>query len=518
MITTEEIAAPTLQHMGRSAVRPTVVVIGAMDGVSFDELHEYIVRYEWSGLFVEPIPEQFRRLRENYARLPYQPDNRYENSAIADQDGTVEMLTISQAAIDAGEVHACFGGMSAIHPPRNGLASEGDAAVVARYGERITVPSLTLPSLFRRHAVDRLDLLCIDAEGWDYRILRQLDFSAYRPALIRCEYINLAADEQRALLALLSEHGYLLHINGQNLDAVAREYWDEVTAARAATLPPLRAGTPTLVTALFDLSAEMPDMRARHRFGVFLDHFKRLLAVEWPMVVFAPAEFAELVRRYRAPARTHVVQRSLADLDAFPFRTQLEAVGARLAADGGSSPGAWWARHHAAALSKPFFLNDAALLDPFDGDFFLWVDGDIAVDVGDPPAVFTDECARNLTGVMADRRLLYAGRPLRAAPEAPAFSRADLAGHLGDEPERLVLGRLFGGTRQAVHAVNGVYYSYLARTLDAGHLGSEEEVLTIVAHAYAHLCTVHGLDVEEGLRKFLGQLQYGVPEQGAASR
>ena len=181
MITTEDIADRTLHHMGLTGFQPFLVVIGAMDGVSYDDFYGYIEMYRWSGLFVEPIPEQFRRLQENYAKRPCTPANQYENSAVAAHDGTTRMLTINQAAIDQGRVNACFGGMSAIYPPRNGLASAADAETVAQYGEVIDVNCVTLATLFTRHAIERVDLFCVDAEGWDYEVIRQFDFAAHRP-------------------------------------------------------------------------------------------------------------------------------------------------------------------------------------------------------------------------------------------------------------------------------------------------------------------------------------------------
>lgn len=233
--TEDDVAELTLHHMGRTGFQPALVVIGAMDGVSFDGLHPYIVTYEWSGLFVEPMPAQFRRLWRNYVALPFARANKYENSAIANHDGTVRMLTIDQRAVDEGLVHPAFGGMSAIYPPRNGLASEGDAATVQQYGQVVDVNCITLDTLFTRHAVERVDVLWIDAEGWDYEIVGQLDFSRFRPKLLRAEYINLSAGEKLALTELVARNGYVVRIHGQNIDAVAVEYWNEIAAARPKT-------------------------------------------------------------------------------------------------------------------------------------------------------------------------------------------------------------------------------------------------------------------------------------------
>jgi hypothetical protein len=90
-----------------------------------------------------------------------------------------------------------------------------------------------LRTLFERHGVAHVDLLAIDAEGWDFRILRQLDFSRHRPRLIRCEYINLPPDEQAAIRDLLNGQGYVTRVFGQNIDAVPVDYWEEVLASRA---------------------------------------------------------------------------------------------------------------------------------------------------------------------------------------------------------------------------------------------------------------------------------------------
>ena len=44
-----------------------------------------------------------------------------------------------------------------------------------------TVKSITFDTLLRRHGVSRLDLLQIDAEGYDFEILKRIDFRAFDP-------------------------------------------------------------------------------------------------------------------------------------------------------------------------------------------------------------------------------------------------------------------------------------------------------------------------------------------------
>lgn len=518
MITTEDLADLTLHHMGRTGFQPFVVVIGAMDGVSFDDFHGYLTMYQWSGLFVEPIPEQFRRLQGNHVRLGSAGGNRYENCAIAEHDGTIQMLTINQDAVDAGTVHPCFGGMSTIYPPRNGLASPEDAGTVAAHGELVEVACLTLPTLFRRHAVDRVDVLCLDAEGWDYRILRQLDFAAYRPKLIRCEYINLTPEEQAAIVHALADHAYVIHIAGQNLDAVAREYWQELNAAPAAATvaAAYRPNNLTLVTSVFDLSAGQPDVDLRCGFGLYLDRVKALLNVPSPMVIFAPPELDELIWRFRARASTHIVHRSLADLRAFPFAARVEEIRTSVS---WLDRGGGMRRHLTCrmplyapfALSKQFFLNDAALYNPFRTEYFVWLDGDIAGAIGDPAAQLTRECERHLTALLSDRRMLYGYRPLDERSDVAGFDRGALAELTGRAPRHLVSGRMFGGSAKTIQAINGIYYGHLGHSLSAGRLASEDQVLTMISATHRALCHLQPLEAGKQWRGFFERLQHGVP-------
>jgi FkbM family methyltransferase len=475
-----------------------VVVIGAMDGVSYDEFQGYVRAYKWSGLYVEPVPEQFRRLQANHAALMDRAANRYENSAVATHDGTIRMLTISQAAVDRGDVSPAYGGMSAIVPPKNGLASAADAATVARYGEVIEVPCITLATLFARHGIDRVDVLCIDAEGWDWEILRQLDFGAYRPRLIRCEYANLTTAERTVVVEKLADHDYLLRIEGQNLDAVAAEYWREVADARPSPTPPIvrdpEHRTITLVTSLFDQSPGQPDLRLRRAFARYVDQLKWLLQVEWPMVVFADPALAEMVRRLRASAPIFIVERTLDHSQGFPFARQLRAL--RPGGDCDSAP----------ALSKPLFLHDATLFDPFKTDGFLWVDGDIGASIGDPVTRFTNEARQALSGQFADDRMLYVAAAFDDAQPAAASARAAIASFTGEDPSHLVRSRLFGGTRLAVNAMNNAYYSHLKAAFDAGQLLSEEEVLTITSYTHRDHGRVERLETPRPWRRFFDRL------------
>lgn len=218
----------TLHFLGTNGIKPSILVIGAMDGHSFDDMTGYFITYEWSGLFVEPIKYQFDRLKQFHDSLNYAHSCKYENCAISEHNGSIQMLTIDTGAIERGEIHPCFGGMSAVYPPRNGLASEGDAAVVAKYGKVLDVPCKTLQTVLDKHQISHIDIIQVDTEGWDWKILKQLDFSRYRPKLIRSEYINLDENEKHEIIKFFSDRGYI-YTYSRDIDFVDRYFWNEIS-------------------------------------------------------------------------------------------------------------------------------------------------------------------------------------------------------------------------------------------------------------------------------------------------
>ena len=458
----------TLCYLGTSGVQASFVVIGAMDGISFDEFHSHVRNNHWSGLLVEPIPEQFRRLVSNYTAIGCSPNNRYENSAIAEHDGSIRMLTIRQEAVDSGKVHECFGGMSAIYPPRNGLASEGDAETVRLYSELVEVPCITLQTLLERHRVETFDILCIDAEGWDFKILRQLDFSRWRPKLIRIEYINLSSDEKSAVAELFDRHGYRYASNGMNLDAVAVELWDRIGNQRlpVRATPSIRPAPRnlTLVTSLLplmlDQDSDPPSLYRRvHTLLQSLNPTQRLL-------IYTPSGPAELAARERNSEFTYLIRRRLEDFAAQEHYGLIHEALLKSQPPGGDL------QHDAMSrwlsLSATFLLNDATLYNPYGTELFLWVDADVLPVLAKGLDEMLPEWSRVLEQMASDARLWLT--------------------------EGAVTGKALGGVKPVINTFNGEYYACLDRLLRGGEICSRSEILTRLAHSLPQLCNLQRVE------------------------
>jgi hypothetical protein len=66
---------------------------------------------------------------------------------------------------------------------------------------------LALPNLLRKHAVERIDVLHVDVEGYDWMVLRQFDLARYRPTVVRIERTSLAPDDVAAARAFMRQAG-----------------------------------------------------------------------------------------------------------------------------------------------------------------------------------------------------------------------------------------------------------------------------------------------------------------------
>ena len=189
------------------------IQVGSNDGTNQDPLRRAILTHRWRGILVEPVPHIFERLRRNY-RL--RDGLAFENAAIADADGTRNFYHLRPAEPGASlpPWYELLGSFSRdVILSHRGAIPDIDQRVIAA-----PVPCLTFETLCRRHGVARLDLLHVDAEGYDDVILAQVDLARWRPRLVLYEHCHLAPASAAALRERLRAHGY--EMLEENLDTL----------------------------------------------------------------------------------------------------------------------------------------------------------------------------------------------------------------------------------------------------------------------------------------------------------
>lgn len=172
---------------------------GAHDGLTYDPMRPFIDEYHLPGILIEPQPKIFAKLVENYRGAK---NLIFENVAVAHQDGEVSLYTFAEGSAlpEHATQLASFRRDALVH---NGHSYEGEVV-------ETRVAAITLSSLLEKHNVERVDILQLDTEGFDFEIIKMIDFTRIKPSIISFESAFLSVPEQQACTRLLSSHGYRL--------------------------------------------------------------------------------------------------------------------------------------------------------------------------------------------------------------------------------------------------------------------------------------------------------------------
>jgi FkbM family methyltransferase len=196
-----------------SAERPDffVVQIGANDGITDDPIRQYVTRYHWRGVLVEPQPQVYQQLLRNYTE---EKQLAFENAAIADRDGTVRLFIADHRHETANlTVFASLQRDALIR----GLDNPKAAGVEVQVKE-VEVPALSVRTLLERHRITKVDLLQTDVQGYDREVIEQFLACGMLPTVIHFEHCHTPRPALQALYRKLVELGY--RFNEFEYDAV----------------------------------------------------------------------------------------------------------------------------------------------------------------------------------------------------------------------------------------------------------------------------------------------------------
>lgn len=168
--------------------------IGVMEN---DPLSPFILRDNWKGVLIEPVPTIFEKLKKNYAG---RPNLYFENVAISNRRGKSKFYTITKTDESKTFWANQVGSLDLSHALKYQPAGSELKA--------IEVDCFTLQDIVDKYKFNRIDVLHIDAEGYDDVILLSIDFKKIQPKFIIFEHYNMTFERYLACTAYLSSHGY----------------------------------------------------------------------------------------------------------------------------------------------------------------------------------------------------------------------------------------------------------------------------------------------------------------------
>lgn len=187
------------------------IQVGANDGVSHDWLYDFVKDRKSYGVVIEPLPDFFALLKKNYS---YTPRVKPLHCAVHASANDISLFRVDAAALK--DLPDWAGGIASVS-----LDHFKNSPVDPKHIVEEKVPARHLMEIIKNdYKHQRIDLLQIDVEGYDWEVLKMLDFHQYKPAFVKMEYVNLSEADIAATRALLARNGYMMYYEGIDLIAL----------------------------------------------------------------------------------------------------------------------------------------------------------------------------------------------------------------------------------------------------------------------------------------------------------
>lgn len=185
------------------------IQVGAFDGLSNDPIADYIKNYRLRGVLIEPQSEAFAALTKNY-----RGHNQLEllNTAISSNNGARKLYKVANGieGIPLWANQLASFHQENILKHKDGSPSHGISAIPS-IGDHIIseeIECVTFDSILDRVGVQKIDLLLIDAEGYDSELIMLFPFGRMEPKIIQYEHMHLSEKQKNECIHLLGGKGY----------------------------------------------------------------------------------------------------------------------------------------------------------------------------------------------------------------------------------------------------------------------------------------------------------------------
>lgn len=199
----------------------TVIQIGANDGITHDPIHKFIKRDNWRGVLLEPQPGVYHQ----YLKKIYVKNKGITTlcAAIGEKDGCQPIYKIGFSDMRWATGLTSFSKEKVLKAFEDGIV----ASNCEKFGIEIPqdksqwvssedVKVISPESLLEKHEISKIDLLQIDAEGYDLEVIRIFDIPKTQPEAIIFENVGLNNSDYNACLRILRENHYSIRKFGPN--------------------------------------------------------------------------------------------------------------------------------------------------------------------------------------------------------------------------------------------------------------------------------------------------------------
>lgn len=270
----------------------------------------------------------------------------------------------------------------------------------------------------------------------------------------------------------------------------------------------------TLVSGLWNIG------RAGRDFSHYIHHFKLFLQIPIKMVLYLPAELESIVWEIRDRENTAVRILELDNIKSnyyAPFWEKTQNIRTNPTWYNQTGEHGWLTQspqavnewYNPIVQSKMFMLHDAKVTNPFNTNYFLWLDAGITNTVYEK--YFIDHKCLDKIIPHLDT-FLFLSYPYDTNQEIHGFDAKQME-RIARQPVKYVCrGGLFGGHADYITQANTDYYHLLDQTLSDGYMGTEESIFSLMAHLNPSLYKRYKLDDNGLIVKFTQALMDGTVE------
>ncbi len=189
-----------LERLSQTKPEITFVQVGANDGISFDNIYSFFCNHPCTGLAIEPLPNFFERLTLNYKDYPHITPL---NIALHPTEKEYPIYCVRPDKLQ--DYPQWVAGIASFDKSHLQKQSVKEADILT-----VSVPCHTFMELIQEYKIVELDYLQVDTEGFDYEIIKMIDFSLIKPKIIKFETVHMQNANKTKCHSLLISHGYKL--------------------------------------------------------------------------------------------------------------------------------------------------------------------------------------------------------------------------------------------------------------------------------------------------------------------
>lgn len=217
----------TLNKYSRNTQQLTVIQIGANDGFNHDPIVKFIKRDKWNGVLLEPqkyVHDTFlSKLHQNQSNI------KTLNAALDYQDGERMMYHIAFSRSRWATGLSSFDKQALEEVINNGhvarSARKEGIPLPTNKEDYITeekIQCISPETLVKTYHINKIDLLQIDAEGFDFEIIKMMNIPQTQPGMIVFEDSHLSSEALQECHQLLSTQSYIIRKTKGNAIAIKK--------------------------------------------------------------------------------------------------------------------------------------------------------------------------------------------------------------------------------------------------------------------------------------------------------